>query len=501
MKKRRLFSSKPLNSWLASAVKYHFELKHILVLFFIIVLAQLLFSTVQKGALQRFLHQAQDSYQKDSSERLANLTTTSLELLLTSSLTSQKHNSAESDNLIEAFNIILSQQLLQKSVIDICVIVSDGEQNYAIDNSTALYQFFFRDLDAIPPPDIPHNQALEYYSVFKENLQSGERIQTHVEDDQIFHVFVPFVPKGEYAGAVYLKNVPDFTFITREIIAGYNQSSLIFTGLVLFGFLTMFLISSYTLQERDTVHELLFTEREEKLAERIEYQKEALFTKRIYHTHHKAEKVMGFIKEDLREITQENIEDIKYRMMKYANFVSRVIYNMKWFEPQIQTIRNLAFQTDLNEVIEFVVMNIFQRVPQKSNKQKFKLDLDKNIPTVAINEFVVWEIIEPLMQNAFEHNENGGIIVNIRTVFYPNENISKIFIWDNGQGLDDELLVKDHLGVCRIFKENISTKAVAHNAGYGCFIAYEIATQHCGWRLDAENHSGGGCQFILEVKH
>ena len=36
------------------------------------------------------------------------------------------------------------------------------------------------------------------------------------------------------------------------------------------------------------------------LTKQITYEKELIFTKRIYHTHHKAEKIMGFIKEDLR---------------------------------------------------------------------------------------------------------------------------------------------------------------------------------------------------------
>ncbi|NIS26318.1 histidine kinase, partial [candidate division KSB1 bacterium] len=90
-----------------------------------------------------------------------------------------------------------------------------------------------------------------------------------------------------------MKNSPDFAFITREIIAGFNESSLVFTGLILFGLLAMFYISSYTVRERDEANELLLKERERQIKETVHYQKEALFAKRIYHTHHKAEKVMG----------------------------------------------------------------------------------------------------------------------------------------------------------------------------------------------------------------
>ena len=38
------------------------------------------------------------------------------------------------------------------------------------------------------------------------------------------------------------------------------------------------------------------------MKKQIRLEKESLFTRRIYHTHHKAEKIMGFIKEDVRRM-------------------------------------------------------------------------------------------------------------------------------------------------------------------------------------------------------
>lgn len=109
----------------------------------------------------------------------------------------------------------------------------------------------------------------------------------------------------------------------------------------------MYYISSYTVKERDEAKTLFYEEREEHLKDQIDHNKEAMFTKRIYHTHHKAEKVMGFIKEDLRHLTTENISSSKDKLNKYANFISRVIYDMKWYDPPIHTIRNPIFQRTL----------------------------------------------------------------------------------------------------------------------------------------------------------
>ena len=58
--------------------QYHFQLKHVLVLFIVLITAQLLISLVQKVSLENLLVETQDSYQEDAVERVANLTAISL---------------------------------------------------------------------------------------------------------------------------------------------------------------------------------------------------------------------------------------------------------------------------------------------------------------------------------------------------------------------------------------------------------------------------------------
>ena len=76
-------------------------------------------------------------------------------------------------------------------------------------------------------------------------------------------------------------------------------------------------------------------------------------------------------------LSPENINEIKYRVSRYSVFISRVIYDMKWYDPPVQTIRNAAFRTDLNEVIRFIVENIFNRTA-RNPAFEIKLNLMKN---------------------------------------------------------------------------------------------------------------------------
>lgn len=64
--------------------EYHFEFKHVTVLFIILFAFQLIVSFINKAAVKTFLSTTQEWYQKDSAEEIANLTATSLELVLES---------------------------------------------------------------------------------------------------------------------------------------------------------------------------------------------------------------------------------------------------------------------------------------------------------------------------------------------------------------------------------------------------------------------------------
>ena len=466
---------------LEHARTYRFELRHVTVLFMVILVFQLIVSFLHKASLQKFLGKTQEWYQQDSAERLANLTTTSLELLLEGNVRKGQTDDREVRKMVQALNIILSQQLLNQNVQDVCVIVPLDTSFVAIDDGNVLYDFMFAGRRSVKPsPAGSHAHAIELYRTLAQRIRGNEQIQTVLEGKQTFHVFVPFVPHGEFMGAVYMKNTPDFSFISSEIISSYDEIALTFSGLILFGLLAMFFIFSYTMKERNEAQQLLFTKEKEHFAEQIRHEKEMLFTKRIYHTHHKAEKVMGFIKEDLRSLSSSNIEEIKNRVTKYSNFIARVIYDMKWYDPPIQTIRSPLFHTNINDVLRFLTKNVFQRVSASSNTQ-FELCLADNVPAVRVNEFVVWEAFEPIIQNSLEHGNMADLLVTISTAFNPAERTITVAVSDNGVGLRPDLLETDARGVKRVFLENITTKPKANqHSGYGCYVAYEIATQRCG---------------------
>jgi len=479
--------------------EYHFEFKHLTVLFIILLSFQIIVSFVNKSSITTFLSNTKKWYQTDAVEKIANLTAASLELIMESVDIQSEISKEEKVRIIQSFNIIFSQQLLQHNIEGLCIFISRRDTLYAIDEGTTLFAFLNDEKIEKQNSTAYISAATELYKSLDEQLRSEEQITSIPDSRNALHVFVPFVIRGEYVGSVYMKNNPDFSLISDQLIARHDETTIIYVSLILLGFILMYFISSYTVKERDEAQKRFFIEHEENLKKQITHEKEMAFTKRIYHTHHKAEKIMGFIKEDLNQLDKENIEKINYRITKYSNFISRVIYDMKWFDPPVQTIRGAMYKTNLNEVLKFLVNNIFLRVSRISDSFNFNLKFDDNLPDVAVNEFVIWELLEPLIQNCIEHSGEGQIEVSIESSYDERNNKSYIVISDNGKGIKPELLEKDDRGVARMFKENISTKdSDLQNEGYGCFIAYQIS-KRCGWEVGAENNSEGGCTYKITI--
>jgi Histidine kinase-, DNA gyrase B-, and HSP90-like ATPase len=477
--------------------EYHFEFKHLTVLFIILLSFQIIVSFINKSSITTFLDNTKKWYQKDAVEKLANLTATSLELIMESFDTQSEISKEERARLIQSFNIIFSQQYLQHNIEELCIFITRHGTLYTIDEGKTLFAFLNdEDIDQENISD-DHYAATLLYESLSEQLRSEEQINSIPDSGNTLHVFVPFVIKGEYVGAVYMKNTPDFSLISDQLIARHDETTVIYVSLILLGFILMYFISSYTVKERDEAQKLFLIEHEQNLKKQITHEKEMAFTKRIYHTHHKAEKIMGFIKEDLNQLDEKNIDKINYRMRKYSNFISRVIYDMKWFDPPVQTIRGPMYKTSLNEVLKFLVDNIFLRVSRISDEYKFNLKFDDNLPEVNVNEFVIWELFEPLIQNCVEHSGSGFIEISIETAYDESTKRSYIFISDNGKGIDPELLEKDESGVAKLFMENISSKnSDFQDDGYGCFIASQIS-KRCGWDIEATNNSEGGCTYTI----
>ena len=483
--------------------RYQFEISHIIVIFSILIAFQIILIFFQKVTLSNFLQDTQSWFQKYYAERLALVTTTNIELLFENQQRLRARQDTSDAYIVNSLNVILKQQLIHRSVDDICLILVKEQKTYVIDNGQKLLAYFNGTLPAsLGEGNASHKAALQFFLASQEEMSRSEKVISAVSNEKTFDVIVPFVPDGEFLGVMYLRITPDFTFLTSEIQSSFNKVSLIFSALILIGLIAIFIVSSRAVKERNRVQEELFVEHEQNLEKQIQLEKESLFTKRIYHTHHKAEKIMGFIKDDVRRMNTDNLGELKQRVITYSNFISRIIYDMKWYDQDINTIVNSMFRTNINSLIEFIVKNVFLRISSKNEMFELKLDLDPKLPLVRVNEFTVWEILEPLIQNSIDHCGVNFVTIHLQTRYHRKENISTIRISDNGIGIAPELLEDGPRGVKKLFMEHETTKKnFESHSGYGCYIAHQLAVGKCDWQLDVENLPTKGCLFTLTIRN
>jgi len=468
---------------------YHFEIYHFIILTIIIILSQVLLSYLNMSSTENLLNKTMKNYKLETAERQSDFITSSIELFL-QRFADYPYSQNDIKQSIESIDYLIYQQLLQKNVEDFCLVFYSNRKIHILDSGKDI-------LNYVVKGKLPKREALKkrtkvrkYFAIAAKDIFINEEIKSFVENGKTFHVFVPFSIKGEVIGAVYQRITPDVEKMKSIISSSFSYTGAWISAIILFSLLLVFILTNYVINERDIAKSQLFEQKEKQLTQLIETRKEASFARRIYHAQHKVAKIIGFAKEDLQKCPNKDDPEISIRLNKYMNFIGRAIYEMKTINPPIHVIRNISFNTDINGLLEFIVNNIFRRVFKEGDQYKFDLQLDKDCPKIHVNEYVAWEIFEPIINNAIDHNKTQKINITIKSKFESSQNQIVIKIIDNGIGIKPDFLEVGKSGIQKIFKEHISTKNSSENAGYGCYIANENC-RHCGWSISAKNTEEG----------
>lgn len=473
--------------------------RFLLVVLVLIIGSQIILTIYSNNAFHSFLVNTQEWYQNFSVKRMANLTSTSLELLVETQMNQKEVTSEQKSKVINSLDIIFSQHIMEKNAEAICLFIYNDGEFIPIDDGEDLYNMLYENAEMTNTLN-RYKYADSLFKEIKMELIESEKIKIITQDEKIFHVFVPFVPDGEFIGALYMKVKPNFSILSKEFVTTYNDFSRAYIIVIFAGLVLIYIVFSFTLTQRDKAQKLAYLEHEKFLKEKIEREKENTFTRRIYHAYHKAEKIIGFINNDLEILGEKNVEEIKSRVHKYTNFIGRVIYDMKYYDPPLHSIINPIFQTDINEVCKFIIENMFMRIYKKSSMFTINEEYDNTVPIINVNEYVIWEIVEPLIQNSISHNADKHVNINVATKYRRDENKIYLTIQDDGKGIKPELLERNADGIKKVFLESVSTKNMLDQQfGLGCYIAHILSTKYLGWTLDAENIPNGGCIFKLTI--
>jgi hypothetical protein len=118
---------------------------------------------------------------------------------------------------------------MNRNVEEMCVILPYNGRFVAFDLGQTLYTHFYDHQVSDTLADPRYQDAVARYAKIHNAMIKSELITSFQEEQNIFHVYIPLVPYGEYGGAVYLKIHPDVSFISQQILTSFNKTVLIFS--------------------------------------------------------------------------------------------------------------------------------------------------------------------------------------------------------------------------------------------------------------------------------
>jgi signal transduction histidine kinase/CheY-like chemotaxis protein len=175
------------------------------------------------------------------------------------------------------------------------------------------------------------------------------------------------------------------------------------------------------------------------------------------------------------------------KIYQEAERARRIVKNLLYFARENQPERS---RVDVNEIVERTLA--LRSYELKVENIAVKCDLAGNLPETMADPHQLQQVVLNLLVNAEQAllEGRGQGTVEIKTRLLPGGRIS-LEISDDGPGISREV-------ASRIFDPFFTTKPSGVGTGLGLSIVYGIVQQH-GGEITAENMSGGGARFSVEL--
>jgi len=208
------------------------------------------------------------------------------------------------------------------------------------------------------------------------------------------------------------------------------------------------------------------------------------------------------------EVEDEILEDIKQNLEKITHHGKRADAIVKGMLAHSRSSSGEKVPTDINALADEYLRLSYHglRAKDKSFNADFELNLDPNLPKVAVIPQDIGRVLLNLINNAFQACATEGIekpTVTVTTTRVkspsgdsrlPDGQVGvQISVSDNGPGIPDE--IKD-----KIFQPFFTTKPTGQGTGLGLSLSYDIVKAH-GGEIIVESPPGDkeGTIFTIQI--
>ena len=147
--------------------------------------------------------------------------------------------------------------------------------------------------------------------------------------------------------------------------------------------------------------------------------------------------------------------------------------------------------------VDEIVANALGRAARLTKNHSIKLDLEKNLPLLRIDEKAIAEVLYVLVQNAAKYSPSGG---EIRiSANRSRDNSLLIRVEDQGPGIPLELREKVFEKFFRLSSADAVRSGVPGGLGMGLAIARGIVESHGGKIWIEDNRAGRGASVLFTL--
>ncbi|MFQ5865943.1 MAG: PAS domain-containing sensor histidine kinase, partial [bacterium] len=179
----------------------------------------------------------------------------------------------------------------------------------------------------------------------------------------------------------------------------------------------------------------------------------------------------------------DNRREIFEEILKQANRAEQNLESLLAFARQSRLER---FPTDLNAIIERILLFIRQQSDMKLIKAES--DLDKELPEVLVDPKQIEQVLLNLIINAVQAMPQGGHLT-VSTRYHEANNRVCISVQDTGVGISRE--ARD-----QVFQPFYTTKV--KGVGLGLALCKEVVLRHRG-TISFDSEVGTGTTFTIEL--
>ena len=224
------------------------------------------------------------------------------------------------------------------------------------------------------------------------------------------------------------------------------------------------------------------------------------------------------IDEQLEEIERGDFEEVKVLALNIKENEYKITHHGKRADAIVKGMlahsrsgKGEKALTDLNALAEEYLKLSYHGIRAKDKRfnADFKLELDPNLPKVAVVSQDIGRVLLNLINNAFyacsERNssaKNESLLqAQPDSDFKPLVTVStkktergiEVSVSDNGNGIPDA--IKD-----KIFQPFFTTKPTGQGTGLGLSLSYDIVKAH-GGELKVDSKEGTGSKFTIVLKN